>query len=279
MKTVISASRRTDIPAFYLSWFMDAIRVGEISVNNPLYRNTITRVELNPENVSWIVFWSRNYKNLIKNHSFFSDYQLFFHFTIISHHRVLEKYFLKQKIALKQIASLVKFYGPNRIIWRYDPIVIWKELNQIHTNYNSENYRYLCEHISGLGVHRCYFSFATPYLKFRQRFKKKSPESILLSPEESNLDIILRDMRDIAAGYGISLYSCCNDDLIGNNTFKGKCISGSLLNNQYPGSRVSEAKHATRQDCGCTRSIDIGDYIRHPCPSGCIYCYANPVWE
>jgi len=38
MKTVISASRRTDIPAFYLNWFVDAIKQKSIQIQNPLYK-------------------------------------------------------------------------------------------------------------------------------------------------------------------------------------------------------------------------------------------------
>ncbi len=279
MKTVISASRRTDIPAFYLPWFMKAIRNGEVTIRNPVYRNLSIRVNLHPEKVAWIVFWSRNYASFLKNHSLFSDYELFFHFTIISHHPVLEKHNLQQRQTVKQMESLVKIYGPDRITWRYDPIVIWRDADQIHTNYKSENFKDLCEQFSRLGIKRCYFSIVTPYLKFRQRFKKKYPRSILLSGQEGGIEHILENMREMAGNNGISLFSCCNDALIGNNIYKGRCISGHWLNQLNNSARVSEAKHPTREDCGCTRSVDIGDYIMHPCHYGCIYCYANPVWE
>ena len=177
------------------------------------------------------------------------------------------------------MASLVKNYGSERITWRYDPLVMWKESGQAYTNYNSENFRYLCKQFSALGIQRCYFSVATLYRKFHQRFTKRYPGLTLIPEEETNYDEILLDMQDTATAYGIKLYSCCNDGLGGYNIFKGRCISGVQLNKLRTDSKVSEAKHATRNDCGCTRSIDIGDYVKQPCPYGCIYCYANPVWE
>ena len=127
MKTVVSASRRTDIPAYYLNWFMDRIREGEVSVQNPLYRRNFTRIDLSPESVEWIVFWSRNYANFLRNRSFFNNYRLFFHFTIISHHPLLEKIKLTQSKAIGQMEELIKYFGSDNLIGRYDPVVCWKD--------------------------------------------------------------------------------------------------------------------------------------------------------
>jgi hypothetical protein len=279
MKTVISASRRTDIPAFYLSWFMDAINAGKLEVVNPVYRQSCSIVDLSPEKVGWIVFWSRNYYKFLNNHSFFSDYQLFFHFTIISHHPVLEKKHLIQYKAIEQMGALVKIYGPEYIIWRYDPIVLWQESDRISTNFDTANFRFLCEQFATMGIDKCYFSFAHPYMKFKRRFKMKYPEFDLITDFENNRKQILKDMESISSQNKITLYSCCNDDLIDGKIKKGKCISGSLLNKLNSEFRSSEARHAIREDCGCSRSIDVGDYIQQPCHYGCIYCYANPLWK
>lgn len=277
MKTVISASRRTDIPAFYLNWFMQAIEAGEVHVRNPLYKKTITRVNLKAESVEWIVFWSRNYAQFLRNRSFFSDYQLFFHFTILSHHPLLEKSGLSMATAITQIENLVKYYGPDRIIWRYDPIVFWRENENIFTNYQQEDFRNLCRTFSSMGIRRCYFSYVTGYTKFKQRLRKKYPRFDLISGENILFKPVLREMREISDQYNIHLYSCCNDKLIGFNTQKGGCISGKVLNEISGKKRISEAKTPIRKDCGCTKSVDIGDYLKQPCYFGCIYCYANPV--
>lgn len=279
MKTVVSASRRTDIPAYYLNWFMDRIREGEVSVQNPLYRRNFTRINLSPESVEWIVFWSRNYANFLRNRSFFNNYRLFFHFTIISHHPLLEKVKLTHSKAIRQMEELIKYFGSDNLIWRYDPVVCWKDGGKITTNYSKTDFELYCREFSALGVKRCYFSYVTDYTKFKRRFQKKYPSLKILPGNKKIFYPILEEMREIAGNSEIVLYSCCNNTFLGSNTEKGHCISGALLNHLAGQRIVSEAKTPSREDCGCTRSIDIGDYLNHPCYFGCIYCYANPIWE
>ena len=258
---------------------MNKINEGEVRVQNPVYKKNITRIDLTPESVEWIVFWSRNYSHFLKNRSFFDRYQLFFHFTIISHHSHLEKIKLPRKSVISQMESLVKHYGSERIVWRYDPIICWENKGKISSNFTISEFELYCKEFSGLGLKKCYFSYVTDYAKFKNRFRKKFPKMNLLARNNREIKLILKEMRKISAETGIVLYSCCNDAFLGLNTKKGHCISGKLLNALTGNKVVSEAKTPTRTDCGCTRSVDIGDYLKHPCYFGCIYCYANPVWE
>ncbi|MEJ2544757.1 MAG: DUF1848 family protein [Calditrichaceae bacterium] len=276
MKSVISASRRTDIPAFYLKWFMDAIKTGQIEVTNPLYRKNTRTVKLDPDHVNWIVFWSRNYAHFLRHKDIFKYYNLFFHFTILPK-SVLEKSGILLDKALDQIKQLAETYGPDRIIWRYDPIVHWIENKTILSNHNPENFENLCRNISNFGIQRCYFSFVQPYQKYERRFAKTFPDWEICNLQLKEQIKILDRMVEISSKYNIILYSCCNDTLLEREEIqKGHCIDGSLLNRLDSSMRVSEAKTPTRPDCGCTRSTDIGDYIKQPCHYGCIYCYANP---
>lgn len=183
MKTVISASRRTDIPAFYLDWFMNAIKKKTIRMQNPVYKKNFHTVDLSPSSVDWIVFWSRNYEKFLKNVHFFNEFNLFFHFTLISYHTMLEKTALPIKKSLKQIEKLSNLFNPQRIIWRYDPIVIWQNNRTAETNFNSEEFQFLCKEIKSCGISKCYFSFVTPYVKFKNRFKQKHPDMSLLSDQ------------------------------------------------------------------------------------------------
>ncbi len=278
MKTIISASRRTDIPAFYLDWFIKAVRAGKAKVQNPVYKAQYFEVDLRPEQVEWIVFWSRNYQRFLKRRETFADYNLFFHFTILSHHYQLESSQLPAVQAMKQVEKLAGYYGPERIIWRYDPIVIWQESAEVLSNYSPQEYEDLCRQMSGLDIHTCYFSFVTPYQKFLRRFKQRFPDHRLVSYKRSAAAAqrILSGLKEAAAKYQVELYSCCNDKLVDPVIKKGHCISGELLNRLNGNTLVSQAKAPTRSDCGCTRSIDIGDYEQQPCYFGCMYCYANP---
>jgi hypothetical protein len=279
MKNVISASRRTDIPAYYINWFMEKVREGEVIVQNPFYKKKYSRIDLRPDSVEWIVFWSRNYAKLLKYRSIFEQYRLFFHFTILSHHPLLEKVKLPMTKKVNQMEDLVTHFGNKNIIWRYDPIVCWEDRGKFQSNFKEAEFEFLCREFSSMGLNKCYFSYVTDYLKFKRRFFQKYPNLNILPGNQIASMQIIDKMRHISSEYGISLYSCCNDSLLGFNTNKGGCVSGILLNDLVGQETVSVAKKPTRADCGCTNSIDIGDYIKQPCYFGCIYCYANPVWE
>ena len=276
MKSVISASRRTDIPAFYLNWFMDAIKTGQVEVTNPFYKKNSHIVKLDPDHVQWIVFWSRNYAHFIRHKDFFKDYNLFFHFTILPK-SILEKSNLSIVQASDQIQILAECYGPDSIIWRYDPIVHWIENQTIVSNHDPKKFENLCRIISDFGIQRCYLSFVQSYQKVERRFAKKFPNWQILTMQLNDKLLILNHMIEISQKYSIVLYSCCNDILLKNPGIKkGHCIDGALLNVLDTSERISVAKTPSRKDCGCTRSIDIGDYLKQPCHYGCIYCYANP---
>ena len=279
MKTVISASRRTDIPAFYLDWFINAIKNKSIQIQNPLYKKYFKRVDLSPSFVEWIIFWSRNYDKFLKNVHFFDEYNLFFHFTILSHNFMLEKTSIPISRALIQIEELVSKFGADRIIWRYDPIIFWNESGSVKSNYNQKEFLYLCEKMQSFGISKCYFSFVTNYAKFKFRFKSKFPVFTIEENQSKYYPDALKSMTAIAKEHKINLYSCCDDKLLNSDILKGSCISGNLLNEISGKKTVSTAKNSTREDCGCTKSIDVGNYAQQPCYFGCIYCYANPVWK
>ncbi len=281
MKMVISASRRTDIPAFYLKWFMDGIRRGFLEVRNPFYPQQVKRVDLRPEAVAWIVFWSRNYAHFLKNRSFFDAYRLFFHFTILSP-SPLEKYSMPFKTQLRQLEQLTSLYGPQRVMWRYDPLVFWQNRNgEVYTNFKEDEFKILAQTVSQLGIKRCTISMASPYAKFQKRFSTKFSQHVLMAQNALPAQKTVRTLVEIAGKYAIQIEACCNDFLLEiEGVKKARCVDGNLLNQLAPADqKVSVAKAPSREQCACTRSIDIGDYRQQPCQFGCIYCYANPVWK
>lgn len=59
MLMIISASRRTDIPAFYSDWFLNRIKEGFVDVRNPMNYHQVSRVSLSPDVIDCIVFGAR----------------------------------------------------------------------------------------------------------------------------------------------------------------------------------------------------------------------------
>jgi len=279
VKAVISASKRTDIPAFYMRWLLDRLNDGFVDVPNPLYRNRVTRVSLRPEDVAWIVFWSKNYHVFERYAGEFASYELFFQFTINPPNAFLEPDVPSSSQALAQIAFLALRYGGSRVAWRYDPIVCWRQSGALHSNYDPLWFDMMCRELSSLGVARCHTSFADHYAKFRQRVRRAFPAVDLVDPPDTLKLSWAAELGAIARSHRMRLYSCAEPALDGVLP-RGSCIDGRLLN-ALGGSRVScartgDSQSAGREACACTRAIDIGDYQVHECGYSCLYCYANP---
>ena len=89
---IISASRRTDLPAFYSEWFLNRLKSGFILVRNPFNKNQIKRVNLNREQVDCIVFWSKNPDKMINKLNQFNTFNIpyYFQFTVTSYDQTIE---------------------------------------------------------------------------------------------------------------------------------------------------------------------------------------------
>ena len=88
---IISASRRTDIPAFYSKWLVNRIRDGYVCVRNPINPRQVSKVSLSPELVDCIVFWTKNPKPMLKILNQLKEYNYYFQFTLTSYARDIEK--------------------------------------------------------------------------------------------------------------------------------------------------------------------------------------------
>jgi hypothetical protein len=145
---IISASRRTDIPAFYSKWFMNRIREGYCLVPNPLNTKQISVVTLSPVEVDAIVFWSKNPEPLIPYLSELDDYgfRYYFQFTLNDYPSALEPNIPSLESRLETFRKLSKLLGPKRVIWRYDPIII---SNYTPPSYHIERFRNIANELRG----------------------------------------------------------------------------------------------------------------------------------
>ncbi len=272
MRTVISASRRTDIPAFYMRWLDNRIKKGYVDVRNPVVKERTYRVSLRPEDVHSIVLWSKNFRPFLNSElSRSNQYEWYFNFSLVDCPE-WEKSVPPLTEQLRQVKEISERWSGNRINWRFDPIVFWDRGNQS----NIDSFYTICDHMAECGVSRGTFSFVTWYNKVKKRVAEQGMD-FYDPPLSKKLEILSR-FSAYANPRGIVLESCCNDALLqADGVVKGSCVNGYLLT-QLTGERCSLARDSSqRHDCGCTKSSDIGSY-EMSCPHGCVYCYAKPVF-
>lgn len=269
---ILSASRRTDIPAFYTEWFMDKIRKGELLIRNPLFYHQVSQVELNSELVECIIFWTRNPKPLMPYLKELDDlrYKYYFQYTVTGYPQQWETNNppLEQKIETFQ--QLSEHIGKEKVIWRYDPIFL--DNKDLSVEFHLQTFEKL---VSKLYPHtnRCVISFLDTYKKI----EKKIHEYQIYSPLDNKQELheLLVGINQIVKPYNILIETCSEDiQLLDYNIKQGKCIDDTLIE-QITGKRFKKAKKDSNQRacCGCITSIDIGDY--NTCLHGCQYCYAT----
>lgn len=282
---VISASRRTDIPAFYMDWFMEQIKKGVFEVSNPYNRRKVI-VPATPDKIHTIVFWSKNFSPFIKGG--FGEkllrmgFNLFFNFTINSDIPLLEPRVPSLKQRLVQLRDLSRKYDPRNINWRFDPICFF-EFKQNAIKDNLHDFSRIATWASQCGVTRCITSFMDHYAKLKKRIKS-IPGFSFIDPILSEKVKILLKMEKELTEKNVDLYTCCEKEVLNalplnSNIRKSSCIPNDLFVKIFGGdlSFKRDTGQRSSKGCGCMISVDIGSYRLHPCYNNCLFCYANPA--
>jgi len=281
---VISASRRTDIPAFYMPWFMDGIDAGFFEVTNP-YNRKIRRVPATAEAVHSIVFWSKNLAPFLQG-DFGSKLQergfrLYFNFTINSE-SVLEPHVPPLASRLGQLKKLCQRFGADAVTWRFDPICFFRDRHGESCD-NLRDFPTISRQAAACGITRCITSFVDLYPKVIRRLARQTHVTPIDPPLEQKIDTLL-SLEEELSRRGIQLHTCCEKHLMDAlppncSVTPASCISHELLMQLFGGrlSRKIDAGQRIKAGCGCQASSDIGSYHLHPCRHRCLYCYANPA--
>lgn len=283
IKTVISASRRTDIAAFFYKWLQDILEKGTVELPNPLFQSKTYTVDLKPENVHSIVLWSKNFENVLKEPMYLENYNLYFQYTINNYSKVLEPNVPEYNDTLHILEGLLKKYEPKQFNIRFDPIIISVkgEINPTPDKPGKARllaFEQLCKDIKALGMDKC--KVTTSYLSLYGHLKsiiEKSDFGIIHLDEKQQI-LFFERMAELAERYGITLYSCASPILEQVSGMKaGHCIEGELLEQLFGGKVKKSKDKGQRESCGCTYSSDIGVYARGTngmkCLHGCKYCY------
>ena len=271
---IINASRRTDIPSFFAGKFMEAIRAGRIDVPHPRAPGKTSRVSLAPEEVEAIVFWTRDPRPLLPHLEELDARGFFYYFqyTLLDGPEALDPRGPGGEEAIAAFRRLAETIGPERVIWRYDPIVF---SNRTGPAYHRERFTRLAARLAG-ATKRVVVSLVDFYRPAVRRFRLLEKEGFAVrEPSPEDLADLVPAMVETAAGRGMEIQSCAEEiDLERFGVRPGKCVDDRLLS-RLCGRPVSARKDPRqRKACGCVESRDIGIY--GTCRRGCVYCYAKP---
>ncbi|WP_209629670.1 DUF1848 domain-containing protein [Methanofollis sp. W23] len=299
MKTItpviISASRATDLPAFYSEWLMNRIRAGYAIWTNPFNRNFSQKVSFAQTRA--FVFWTKNPAPLMPHLDEIDEmgYHYYFQYTLNDYEEEgLEPGLPPLDERIQTFRTLAERVGKARVIWRFDPLLLSDDLTVEH----------LLERVRRVGdqVHssteRLVFSFADieTYRSVRRRLGEGYRE---FSPDEMNY--FAESIAEINQDWGLALATCAErKNLSAYGVEKNRCIDDRLLRRLFPedrelmaflgpapqrdlfgnsvedpGRRKRLKDKGQRKECGCIKSKDIGAYST--CPHLCRYCYANAV--
>lgn len=260
---IISASRRTDIPACYAPWLVNRLREGWALVPNPRNPHELRYVDLAA--MDGIVLWSKNPAPLMAHWDALKGLRSVFQFTLTAYGPEIEPGLPRQAERVATLRQLAALVGPERVLWRYDPILLSDRYDEAFHEYN---FTRLADELAGC-TGRCTVSFLAPY---RNTARNKGVLGHR-EPEEAERLRLLERLATIAAARGIAVVACAQaQDYSAVGVGRAACVDGPLFHRLW-GVVPPPKDPGQRPGCGCVRSVDLGAY--NTCALGCLYCYAN----
>jgi hypothetical protein len=285
---IVSASRSTDIPAFYAKWFRNRFEQKYCKWINPFNRKA---QYVSFDKTRFVVFWSKNPAPMAEYFPLLDEKGIgwYIQFTVNDYKKEgFEPNVPGLDQRLETFATLSEKWGKERIIWRFDPLILTDELGP----------EQLLERIAYIGerIHRytekLVISFAdiSNYAKVKRNLKKFNVN--WREFKQRHIEQIARGVDDLCQSwnlegatcgevvdlsqYGISHNRCIDDELIMKISGSDRDMAAFLSHEQgtlFPQKKHSLKDKGQRKECGCIVSKDIGQY--NTCEHLCAYCYAN----
>jgi hypothetical protein len=248
---ILSVSRRTDIPAFYSEWFINRVQEGYVYVPNPFNKEEMSKITINPEVIDCIVFWTKDPSPMLDKLDKIKDYKYYFQFTLNSYDEDVEINTRRKSEIINTFRELSKSIGSNKVIWRYDPILLNDHYNK---NYHYYWFERLCRELQGHTT-KCIISF----LDLNGKIEMNTSDLNLVEITSEDMYEISERLVAIGKDYNISVEACSEStDLSSVGVKSSKCIDEDLIE-EIIGSKINFVKDDTqRLECGCIKSIDIG---------------------
>ncbi len=267
---IVSASYKTDIPAFYGAWFMNRLEAGGCRMVNP-YGGQLHTVPLDRASVDGFVFWTRNIAPFLDNLRQVSrlSYPFMVHYTVTGYPRELDQGTIEPARALGHVRALAETYGRRTVVWRYDPVVV---ASPTPPRWHLDNFARLADGLAG-AVDEVVVSFAQVYRKTARNMAAAARAFGFewRDPEPGEKRELLAGLAAIAAERSIKPTLCGQPELAVEGMGVARCIDAERLG-EVAGRPLAVPHKPHREDCACWSSRDIGGY--DTCPHGCVYCYA-----
>lgn len=248
-----------------MDWLEKRFQAGLVTSRNPYNPHQIRKISIAPDALEGLVFWSKDPFPLLKRISLFQDYPYYLLFTLNPYSRQIEPGLRALSERIDTFHKLADLIGPERVIWRYDPILY---APGIDLDFHLVNFRILCKELEQ-ATNRCIVSFLDVYPKIKNRMAVQQ----ISAPPKEDCRLLLQEMEQTARRYRIELRICSEEDDIAGNYTPARCIDNELLSTVSGLPIPYRRDPGQRKDCSCHRSIDIGSY--NTCLHGCLYCYAS----
>ena len=267
---IISASYRTDIPAFYGEWFINRLNAGYCLVVNP-YSNKPYRVSLERDHVDGFVFWTKNLGPFLDKLPILKErgYPFVVQYAINGYPRTLEFSVVETRRSVQHMRQLAESYGKRAAVWRYDTIIFTSVTPR---EFHVENFSRLASELEGT-TDEVVISFAQLYKKTLSNMNWAADKFGFTweDPDDQTKRALVSELAQIARSRGMQLTVCSQRDYVVPGSEEARCIDAKRLS-EVAGREIRAALKGNRPECGCFLSRDIGAY--DTCPHGCVYCYA-----
>ena len=237
-------------------------------VRNPMNFNQVSKISLSHDIVDGIVFWTKNPLPMICRLDEIKAYTYYFQFTLTSYGRDIETNLpSKTDELLYTFKKLSDTIGADRIIWRYDPILINEKYT---TDYHLRAFEKIAKELNKYTKKATISFIDVNYRGVKGNIKELA---LLDFPHDIKLGLSSQ-LADIAHSYGLAIDTCAeNIDLMQFGIEHARCIDERLLGKLLGCNLNIDKDKNQRLECGCVASVDIGMY--NTCKNGCRYCYAN----
>lgn len=265
---IINTGNRTDIPAFYSTWFRNRLQAGEVYVRHPYHPTRVTRYQLSPDVVDCFLFCTKNPQPMLSHLDELKDYGQLWFVTMTPYGADIEPRVPKLNRVISAFKALSHKLGKERMVWRYDPILITNRYSVAH---HLTVFERMAAQLEG-ATEVCVISFVDLYEKTLKNFSglQAVPQGIRL--------MLAERLVAIAETYGMRIQTCAEGNAYAKvGVDVSGCMSQAVIERAI-GATLSVPAHApARAGCDCLLGNDIGAY--HTCAHGCRYCYATTDHE